>query len=440
MKRTKDNIFELTNMLETIRYEDLHNPDPLSPEPEDKFVTPPESENPSLTASLVLSNQTLTESKQLEITSATQIYLPNDNQEVTSEESKIISEAERSNSSQLNESGVEQENTENTNLENEQLDEKNIEKEEATVPLSNLRCSHSACDGDKCKFEFYIPQNPAKPKKILGIKNKSSRKRKKASDSVIKLPEQTKSDVESVNHQTEGTLKNITNIESDKDDFTYKVEFSESVFWSVPVVSVSELDLSEAIDRTDNNEIGVINNSDIEKPDNENEIILKEECIIERPDDDQVTKSKDIIIKADEDKEEKEQHAVLNNGDAPTIFIEQPNQQTENNESVISILTVVNEIVDAASSVKDEVENFVDTENAMKVEPEQTDDNITEAMEELKPIRQRIPSSASSDGRISRKISYEDGSMVDPIDMALNDLRLSVSEFCDICLQELHGL
>ena len=66
MKRTKDNIFELTNMLETIRYADLLNPDPLSPEPDDKFVTPPESENPSLTASLVISNPT--ESNLLEIT------------------------------------------------------------------------------------------------------------------------------------------------------------------------------------------------------------------------------------------------------------------------------------------------------------------------------------------------------------------------------------
>ena len=77
---------------------------------------------------------------------------------------------------------------------------------------------------------------------------------------------------------------------------------------------------------------------------------------------------------------------------------------------------------------------------AIKVVTEQKDDNLMETVEELKPVLQRIPSTASSDGRISRKISYEDGSMVDPIDMALNDLRLSVSEFCDICLQELHGL
>ena len=113
---------------------------------------------------------------------------------------------------------------------------------------------------------------------------------------------------------------------------------------------------------------------------------------------------------------------------------------TDNNESVVSILTVVNEIVDSTSSVKHEVGNLVDTEKAIKVENEQSYDNITETMEELKPIRQRIPSSASSDGRISRKISYEDGSMVCPIDLALNDVRLRVSEFCDICLQELHGL
>ena len=49
--------------------------------------------------------------------------------------------------------------------------------------------------------------------------------------------------------------------------------------------------------------------------------------------------------------------------------------------------------------------------------------------------RRRMP---SSEGMVSRKTSNEE--IVDPIEHALTDLKICVSEFCDVCLQELHGL
>ena len=55
--------------------------------------------------------------------------------------------------------------------------------------------------------------------------------------------------------------------------------------------------------------------------------------------------------------------------------------------------------------------------------------------------RQIMQSVEYEDGTISRKISMEDDpTFFDPITDALDELKLCVSEFCEVCLQELHAL
>ena len=65
-------------------------------------------------------------------------------------------------------------------------------------------------------------------------------------------------------------------------------------------------------------------------------------------------------------------------------------------------------------------------------------------IKQLPPIksgRQVLQSVEYEDGTISRKISMEDDpSFFDPITDALDELKLCVSEFCEVCLQELHAL
>ena len=55
--------------------------------------------------------------------------------------------------------------------------------------------------------------------------------------------------------------------------------------------------------------------------------------------------------------------------------------------------------------------------------------------------RQIMQSVENEDGTISRKISMDDDPIFfDPITDALDELKLCVSEFCEVCLQELHEL
>ena len=59
----------------------------------------------------------------------------------------------------------------------------------------------------------------------------------------------------------------------------------------------------------------------------------------------------------------------------------------------------------------------------------------------IKSGRQIMQSVEYEDGTISRKISMEDDpTFFDPITDALDELKLCVSEFCEVCLQELHAL
>ena len=163
---------------------------------------------------------------------------------------------------------------------------------------------------------------------------------------------------------------------------------------------------------------------------------------IAKANDEQGSASNDKLNAFELDKEETEENEKSRNENASSNIVEQSNHETTNEETTDFMVTVLNEIVDAVYSDKALIEHLVKSEEVENLESKSNinNDNKCETMEEQKPVRQRIPSSASSDGRISRKISYEDETMADPIEVALNDLRLSVSEFCDICLQELHGL
>ena len=442
MKRTKDNIFELTNMLEAIRTSDLLETDPISPETDDKYVTPPESENPSLTASLIIGDTNTLEPKAL--------HSPSQNEAHVCEESNTIPSIDSLNSLQSNIEKDDHTAMEHIQSEDSQLPAENSDKEEPSAPVSNLLCSHSGCD-EVCKLAFYT-QNPAKPKKILGIKNKSKRK-KKVIDSDTKNQDDTKLDIETVKtHKAvdvihcegEKKLNNLSDVESGKDDFSYEVEFSESVFWSVPVEPIIELTLSETISPVENDSLFRGNILQIEQGVKSDEITLVQETVVMPPSVDTNTTSQEIdveLVLKNEEKTDTNDNEPVSNDNYQTHNIEPSVQHPRNHDKNDFIVEMVNAIVDAASNEIKEVENDDITGKKVKDEFEYVaDEQNPPLIKELAPIRQRKPSSASSDGRISRKISYEDGSTGDPIDIALNELRLSVTEFCDICLQELHGL
>jgi len=462
MKRTKDNIFELTNMLDAIRNADLLDPDPISPEPDDKFVTPPESQNPSLTTSVLICDTSNLEASAMESLHDSALLLHHEIGDNTCDEPKLGPSI----------------SPEPKEFENAQFVEKESEKEELKAPLSTLRCSHSACDGDKCKFDFTISQNPSKPKKILGFKNKTSKKKKRSVES--------KKSFAVTNNQVEDNLKSASDCVNDKDECSCEVEFNDSVFWSVPVVSIVDLDLQKEIDSTDNH-LACITNLDIKESEKDDRIDITTTDILDNSNSinpDVITtshKNSDVHISNENKTDNDETDAVSNDNslvevvhpeeevtenNESTDFIttvvdetnieknetilkdasnpeirEQSNPDTENDEATILIASVINEIVDSASTAIQAIENGVRTDMIIGNEPMTKCDSRNQHFEtELAPVRQRIPSAASLDGRLSKKISYEDESTIDPINVALNDLRLSVSEFCDICLQELQGL
>ena len=457
MKRTKDNIFELINMLEAIKYEDVLEPGPISPEPDDKFVTPPESQNPSLTTSVLICDTVNHETTTIESSHDIEILLPNEISDETCNESKSCPDIIP---------------------ENALIVEEESEKEELRAPLSTLRCSHSACDGDKCKFDFTISQNPAKPKKILGFKNKSPKKKKKSVES--------KKSFDGTNEQIEENLKSSSNCVNEKDECSSIKEFTNSVFWSVPVVSIVDLDLPKETDSTDNH-IPCISNLEIKDSQKDDKIDITTANSLDNsnsiePDDITTSNDNSNVHISNESKTDDDQSEAVSNDSSVLQNTHQEKQATKNDESTNCIVTVldekdidknetllkddsipqiheplvsdterneatiliapvINEIVDAASTAIEASRNCVDTDEIIENELSPNYDNKTQPLEiESVPIRQRMPSAASSDGRLSRKISYDNGSTIDPINVALNDLRLSVSEFCDICLQELQGL
>ena len=327
-------------------------------------------------------------------------------------------------------------------------------------------------------------QRPPKPKKILGIKNKTSKKRKQHIENKKSKIDKDENNTSSTSTEN-SDFKNISNgvdcndnnectLESkritteskrnsllqddtvcdgleDTDPHQHSVAdriadvtigskkavspstenaFDELIYWSIPIQSLSGSDISlkdgpEECPLTTSNNMSELKGTAATQDDTAacEGYKSQEQTCIQIP--------TDCV-------------------DNTNIFSDESNETTKDvnlvdycDKLATDIISNIQITVCDFSSTevdKDETSGNISSEHCVNSEIPIQDTPITECATKISG-RQIMQSVENEDGTISRKISMEDDPIFfDPITDALDDLKLCVSEFCEVCLQELHAL
>ena len=504
MRKTKDSVHELTSMLQEIR-----NPlveimvSSVASLHDEIFLTPPESQNASLSTSINVPDASVLQKDRSDTCNCISLDLDVDNlldhyktNEVTDQTSLIdktslsdlkdVDTGKRKDGS--NSGGDKDKNiVSNTSLSEcahgQDCKDTNF-PENNNVVSSDISLTEQMTSCNETLDAEEQAERPPKPKKILGFKNRTSKKRKQPAENKISEINEDQNETTStsteisdlksismgvdcndnnectleskriINHSEQNSTLQDNTLHNDLED-TYHNEhsvgdliadvtigsekavspskenaFNELIYWSIPIPSLSGSDISlkdaaEECPRTILNNMSAIKEpaANFDDKVTSEEYILQEQTCIQIP--------TDCV-------------------DSINICSNKPNE-TANDVTLVDycdklatdiISNIEINVSDFSSKEVDKVETSgnISSEHCVSSELSIQDTLIKECPTKILG-RQIMQSVENEDGTISRKISMEDDPIFfDPITDALDELKLCVSEFCEVCLQELHAL